>query len=178
MKYILARFVLGMIAMLSLAACGVPEQSAAQSASAPAVAASPATSAQSAGAPKIAANATVLTIRTQGGLCRYGPCWSEKQIRADGSYHATDGTGAQKDGALGQDAAIELTQQIAAADFTAIRAQPFTGTCPTAADGQEVIYTFETLSGSETIASCQVAIDEHSPLFMHIATLIATIDQA
>ena len=111
-------------------------------------------------------------------MCINGGCWSEKQIKADGSFTAADSTGAQTNGTLGADKVAELTQQIAATDFEQVKAQPFTGTCPIAFDGQEYTYTFQTLSGPQTIASCTVAIDENSPLFQTIAGLVEVMNQA
>ncbi len=111
-----------------------------------------------------------------GTACN-GGCWSEKQIKADGSFTAADSTGAQAAGTLDAAKVAELTQQIAAADFEQLKAQPFTGTCPLAFDGQEFIYTFQTLSGPQTIATCTVGIDENSPLFQTIAGLIEGMNQ-
>ncbi len=111
-----------------------------------------------------------------GTACN-GGCWSEKQIKADGSFTAADSTGAQAAGTLGAAKVAELTQQIAAADFEQLKAQPFTGTCPLAFDGQEYIYTFQTVSGPQTIGSCKVGIDENSPLFQTIAGSIEVMNQ-
>lgn len=177
MTHAFAQYALCLITLLSLAACGVAEPPAAQTSATPIATTSAGANSQSAATPKIGSTDTLLTIRTRGGLCRYGPCWSEKYIRADGSYHATDGTGAQKDGTLDDAKVAELMQLIAAANFDEIRSQPFTGTCPTASDGQELIYTFQTPSGEETIASCEIAIDANSPLFQHIAALLDTLNQ-
>lgn len=162
MYRIMIRFALGLLTLLTLAACGV--------------AALPA--ADSSAKPKIGAHQTLLTIRSEGGMCVNGGCWSEQQIKADGSFTATDNTGAQTSGTLDAAAVAELTQQIAATDFEKIKAQPFTGTCPLAFDGQEYTYTFQTLSGPQTIASCKVGIDEASPLFQTIAGLLAVMKQA
>ncbi len=64
------------------------------------------------------------------------------------------------------DTAIKLT------DFAVLRAHPFTGECPTAFDGQEIVYTFAAPSGTERIASCEVDIDEGLPLFVAVATAL------
>lgn len=176
MKRQIAQCILGLIVLLILAACGAA-QPVVQRSAAPVASASANPSPPSTGKPKIGATGTILTIRTNGGLCRSGTCWSEKQIRADGTDHAADGTGAQKNGTLDPAQVAELTQLIAVANFDEIRAQPFTGTCPIAYDGQELIYTFQTLSGPQTIASCTVGIDKNSPLFKHIAMLIDVMNQ-
>lgn len=167
MYHILRRFALTVLTLLTLVACGVAAQPVAQTITTPV--ASP--------VPKIGAHDTLLTIRAEGGHCVNGGCWSEKQIKADGAFTAADSTGAQTTGTLDAAAVAELTQQIAATDFEQIKAQPFTGTCPIAFDGQELIYTFQTLSGPQTIASCKVGIDENSPLFQTVAGLIAVMDQ-
>lgn len=174
MYRIMTRIALGLLTLLILAACGVAEQPTAQTITTPVASPSPTDSAD----PKIGAHDTILTIRTRGGHCMDGECWSEKQIKADGSFTAADSTGAQKNGRLDADRVAELIQQIAATDFVQLKAQPFTGTCPIAFDGQEYIYTFQTLSGPQTIESCAVGIDENSPLFQNIAALTEVMNQA
>jgi hypothetical protein len=151
----ITRFTFGLLALLTLAACGVAQTS----------------------TPKIGAQGTLLTIRAEGGMCPNGGCWSEQQIKADGSFTVTDYTGTTKNGTLDAAQVAELTQQIAATDFEQVKSQPFTGTCPLAFDGQELIYTFQTLSGPETIASCKVGIDENSALFANVAGLVEVMNQ-
>jgi len=60
---------------------------------------------------------------------------------------------------------IEMVQ----ANYNLLQSKPFTGTCPTAADGQETIFTFHIPTGDEEIASCKVAVDENHPLFRAVA---------
>ncbi len=177
MYRVMTRFALGLLTLLTLAACGVAEQPTAQSINTPVASPSASPSPHASVEPKIGAHDTILTIRTRGGMCMNGECWSEKQIKADGSFTAAEGTGAQKTGTLDAAKVAELPQQIAATDFEQIKAQPFTGTCPIAYDGQEYIYTFQTLSGPQTIESCTVQIDENSPLFQNIAGLIEVMNQ-
>jgi hypothetical protein len=163
MYRIMIRFTLALLTLLTLAACGVPAQPIAETIATPV--ANPAK-------PKIGAYDTLLTIRAEGGLCMDGGCWSENQIKADGSFTVADNTGAQTTGALGAAAVAELTQQMAATDFEQLKAQPFTGTCPLASDGQEYTYTFQTLSGPQTLASCSVEIDQNNPLFQTVDGLL------
>jgi hypothetical protein len=172
MYRIMIRFGLGQLTLLMLAACGVAAQPTAQTITTPVASPSAIPSPDSSAEPTIGEHDTILTIRAEGGHCVNGGCWSEKQIKADGSFTAADSTGAQTTGTLGAATVAELTQQIAATDFEQLKAQPFTGTCPLAFDGQEYIYTFQTVSGPQTIASCKVGIDENSPLFQTIAGLI------
>ena len=173
MYRIMIRFALGLLTLPMLAACGVAAQPAAQAITTPVAGPSPDSSAE----PKIGEHDTILTIRAEGGHCVNGGCWSEKQIKADGSFTTADSTGAEAAGTLGAANVAELTQQIAATDFEQLKAQPFTGTCPLAFDGQEYTYTFQTLSGPQTIASCTVGIDENSPLFQTIAGLIEVMNK-
>jgi len=177
MKRLLTRSLIGLVVMFSLAACGVADQPTTQNNVTPIATGSPNPDNQAGETPKIGANDAILKIRTEGGFCTPGGCWTEQQIQADGVYRIVDGTGVRKEGTLDDDQVAELTQLIAAANFDEISSQPFTGTCPIAYDGQELIYTFQTLSGEETIASCKVAIDENSPLFRQIATLMEEMNQ-
>jgi hypothetical protein len=171
MYRILIHATLTLLTLLTLTACGVPARLTAQTS--PTTIPSPSAHA----APKLGAHDPLLIIQTRGGMCMQGTCQSEQQINADGSFTATDGTGAQRNGTLDAGMVAALTQQIAAADFAQITAQPFTGTCPIAYDGQEYIYTFHTVRGPLTIASCTIAIDEQSPLFQTIAGAVAVMNQ-
>ena len=167
------RFTLGLLTLLTLAACGAAAQPVAQTDTTPVVSSAPPSTVK----PKIGANATLLTIRSDGGMCMNGGCWSEQQIKVDGSFTTTDSTGTTRNGTLDVTKVAELTEQIAATDFEHLKAQPFTGTCPVAFDGQEHTYTFQTMSGPQTIASCKVAIDQNSSLFQTIAGLSAEMNK-
>ena len=47
-----------------------------------------------------------------------------------------------------------------------------TGQCPTAFDGQEIIFEFGAPGGTQRISSCEVAVDYGSPLFMAVSTAL------
>ena len=177
MDRILTRVALSLLTLLILAACGVGEQPTAQTNATLVASPSGSPTPPASTDPKIGAHTTILTIRTRGGMCVNGACWSETQIKADGSFTAADSTGAQTNGTLDGAKVAELTQQIAATDFALLKAQPFTGTCPIAYDGQEYIYTFQTAGGPQTLASCTVEIYENSPLFQTVASLIEVMKQ-
>jgi hypothetical protein len=70
------------------------------------------------------------------------------------------------------EALVEIIRQT---DFEAVRARPFTGTCPTAYDGQESVFAFYTGGGVEEVDSCQTEIDSNSPLFRSLQELEAAI---
>ena len=66
-----------------------------------------------------------------------------------------------------------LTAAIAATDFAAIKSKPFTGECPIAFDGQELIFEFATSARARSaIASCEVDIDWGHPLFIAVAAAL------
>lgn len=113
----------------------------------------------------------LLTIVGTGGLCPYGLCYTEFNLDSLGNYTWHEGDMAQHPGQFAPAEIADLQTQMAAADFSAIKAQPFTDTCPTAMDGSEVTYTFYTSHGVEVIASCTVVIDPQHPLFQQADAL-------
>ena len=177
MYRIMQRCALALFTLVMLASCGISGQPTPQAVSMPVISPSASPAPNASTEPKIGPQDTILTIRTRGGMCMNGACWSERQINADGSFTAADSTGAQTTGTLEATKVAELTQLIAATDFAQIKAQTFTGTCPIAYDGQEYIYTFQTVSGPQTLESCAVGIDDNSPLFQNIAGLIEVMNQ-
>lgn len=103
-----------------------------------------------------------------GGLCATGECSTTKTINRDGTV-LVDGRFRKK---LNGDEVARLKNLIESADFAAVRSQKFTGICPTAYDGSEVIYTFYTRGGQETISSCEVVVDQTHPLFSQIRLIL------
>jgi hypothetical protein len=101
-----------------------------------------------------------------------GACDWVTVIERDGRVHVTQPVareiGRAPDGTL---AALEATIQ--RTNFDRIRSRPFTGECPTAFDGQELIYEFSTPSGMQRIASCEAAIDPGEPLFVALDEALA-----
>jgi hypothetical protein len=70
-----------------------------------------------------------------------------------------------------------LRVEIDQANFPLIESRPFTDTCPMAYDGQETIYVFTVGHGTgfERIATCEIAIDQHHPLFRAVDAVIAAV---
>jgi hypothetical protein len=115
-----------------------------------------------------ASDGALVTIETRGGLCPDGPCGSTVVVERNGRIRLA----AKPPNDLGTADAARLAAveaAIAATDFDELRSHPFTGTCPTAYDGQEVVLSFATPGGIEVVASCEVAIDPHDPLFRAVA---------
>ena len=73
-------------------------------------------------------------------------------------------------GAAGQLAAIDAAIRLT--DFEALKSHPFTGECPVAFDGQEIVFEFSTPAGPERLASCEVEIDYGLPLFVAVANAL------
>ena len=118
------------------------------------------------------ASIPLMTVEIVGGECPSGPCDRVINVDADGRVHEV----IPKDRTVGQVPAelIDALQvEMGRANFQLIRSRPFTGTCPTAVDGQELIYTFHLLTGDREIRSCKVAIDPNHPLFQAVAAVLA-----
>jgi hypothetical protein len=114
----------------------------------------------------------LVSVETRGGDCPAGSCGRLVNIEADGRIHEV----IPEDRVLGTvpPAIIEaLRVEVEQADYLAIRSRPFSGECPTAVDGQEVVYTFHLTSGDREIASCEVAIDPAHPLFVAVDAALA-----
>lgn len=113
----------------------------------------------------------LLTVQTRGGLCPEGPCSMTIVVERDGRVHQA----AQPPndlGAVSPAALAALDAAIRATDFTEIRSHPFTGICPTAYDGQQVIFEFGAPDGVERISTCEVEIDPSAPLFAAVANAV------
>ena len=75
-------------------------------------------------------------------------------------------------GVVSPDLMAALDDAIRATDFAEIFSRPFTGECPTAYDGQELVFEFATPQGVQRIASCSVQVDYESPLFAAVAAAV------
>ncbi len=107
----------------------------------------------------------------RGGLCASGSCLSSLTIFADGRYVSIHGSGSlQRAGMVERRLLMQLRHAIMQTNFHAIRSHRFSGTCPTAYDGTEVIYTFYTTHPRQVLSSCQVVFP-HNFLFQLLQTL-------
>lgn len=113
----------------------------------------------------------LLTVEVRGGNCVGGPCDTTVTLERDGRVHGA--TKPPNDLGIVPAAQLKTLQTlIGASDFSAIKSQPFTGQCPTAFDGQEVVMEFATTAGIQHIDTCQVDVDWGHPLFMAVATAL------
>jgi hypothetical protein len=115
--------------------------------------------------------APLVTVEVRGGLCAGGPCGSTVVLERDGRVHQA----AKPPNDLGTvppELLRTLETLIRTTDFAAIKSRLFTGECPTAFDGQEIVYTFAVPGGNERIATCEVAVDFGLPLFVAVSTAL------
>lgn len=117
------------------------------------------------------ADGRLVTVEAHGGRCPEGECRRVFAIESDGLVHQLEPDEAEIHRVT--DETIDVYRAaLSVTDFNAIRSRPFTGECPTAFDGMEVIYTFATPAGPERIASCEVEIDRQAPLFMAVDAIL------
>lgn len=110
----------------------------------------------------------LVTVQMRGGMCPEGMCDTSVILERDGRVHSA----AKPPNDLGRvdgNAYAALDAAIRATDFGAMRAKPFTGECPIAFDGQELIFEFLVGPATERLASCETEIDWGSPLFIAVA---------
>jgi hypothetical protein len=113
----------------------------------------------------------LVTVEAHGGRCVEGECRRVFAIESDGLVHQLEPD--EADIHRVTDETIDVYRAaLSITDFNAIRSKPFTGECPTAFDGMEVVYTFATPSGPERIASCEVEIDRQAPLFVAVDAIL------
>jgi hypothetical protein len=110
----------------------------------------------------------LVTVQMRGGMCPDGTCDAEVVLERDGRVH----DGKTPRGVLGRvsaNAFAALDAAVLSADFAALKSRPFTGECPVAFDGQELVFEFAVPGGTQRLASCEVEIDWGSPLFIALA---------
>jgi hypothetical protein len=114
----------------------------------------------------------LLSVETVGGECAEGACHRLINVEADGTLREVIPV-TKVLGTVPKELLDALQVEMDQANFRLIESRPFTGTCPTAVDGQETIYTFHVVTGDREIRSCKVAIDEGHPLFRAVAAVLA-----
>jgi len=148
-----------LVALGTLAACASP--------AAPAPSGSPAATPS----PAPSGGGPLVTVQLRGGECFAAPCGMTVVLERDGRVHQAakppNNLGTVPAGPL-----RDLATLVATADYASIRSHPFTGQCPTAVDGQEVVYEFGAPGGTERIATCEVAVDFGQPLFVAVSTAL------
>lgn len=121
--------------------------------------------------PSAGATGVLLTVATRGGHCADGPCGTTVVIDRDGRVHFA-AKPPNELGTLSPELLAELDAAIATTDWAELVSHRFTGECPTAYDGQEVVFEFATADGVQQIASCEVEVDYELPLFAAVAEAV------
>jgi len=113
----------------------------------------------------------LVTVEFRGGLCVDGPCGTTVILEQDGRVHQSAKPPNDR-GTVPPAALVALDAAIRTTDFTALESHKFTGECPTAFDGQEVVYEFGAPGGVQRIATCEVDVDFGLPLFVALSTAL------
>ena len=158
---------LGLLAVvLLLAACASPGAPASSGAHA---AASATSSVMASHAP----SDLLASVEQRGGECPAATCDTTIYLDFSGRIHVS----AKPPNDLGTATPAQvsaLVAAIAATDFTALRKPAFSGQCPIAFDGQELVFEFTTATGTERLAACESALDYGAPLFKAFAAALGT----
>jgi len=113
----------------------------------------------------------LVTVQLRGGMCMEGACDHSVILERDGRVHSAEKP--RNDlGVVPAAAMANLSAAITSTDYAALRSRPFTGECPIAFDGQELIFDFAVGATTQQIASCTVDIDWGHPLFVAVATAL------
>jgi hypothetical protein len=117
------------------------------------------------------ADGRLVTVEAHGGRCPDGECRTVFAIESDGLVHQLEPVASDVHRVT--DKTIDVYRAaLGITDFDAIRSRPFNGECPTAFDGMEVVYTFETPAGPERISSCEAEIDRQAPIFVAVDAIL------
>lgn len=118
-----------------------------------------------------AVDGRLVTVEAHGGHCPEGECRRVFAIESDGLVHQLEPHDVEVY-RVSEKTIDAYRAALSITDFKVLRSRPFTGDCPTAFDGTELIYTFATPSGPERIASCEVEIDRQAPLFVAVDAIL------
>ncbi len=113
----------------------------------------------------------LVTVQMRGGMCPEGMCDTSVILERDGRVRSAAKPPSDL-GVVTPQSMSALHAAIAATDFRALKSKRFTGECPVAFDGQELIFEFATLGGTQRLASCEVDIDWGHPLFIAVASAL------
>lgn len=113
----------------------------------------------------------ILAGRTQvGGLCSDGECRTELTVYGDGHWVIRDNGKEDRGDLSGQQ--VDLVRS--GVDTTRLDAAPdFEGTCATASDGFEIIYTWVKDSVPHEVSTCKRVVSPTDPLVMALEDLSA-----
>lgn len=133
--------------------------------------ASPIPSSDASSAPSPDATGVLLSVETRGGRCVDGPCGQTVILERDGRLHLA-AKPPNDIGVVEPDLIAALDAEIQTTDWAELFSHRFTGECPTAYDGQEVVFEFASPTGVQRVATCEVDVDFRSPLFVAVLAAI------
>lgn len=120
----------------------------------------------------IAPEAVLASVSATGGLCPDATCASVFTVHGDGAWTQTTGGQVEQGGTLPSQTLTYLTAAIAST--TILSAPAFTGTCPIAYDGVELVYSWTGPDGdTHEVSSCDTAIPPDDPLVVALAAVEA-----
>ncbi len=114
----------------------------------------------------------LVTVSTRGGECPDGPCGTTVTLRRDGTVREATLPPDEPVGTVPAPQVAALEAAIGATDFATLRSRPFIGECPTAFDGQEIVFEFTTPTGTERISTCEVDVDLGAPVFVAVGVAL------
>ena len=114
----------------------------------------------------------LVSVEFVGGECPQGACHRLVTLEADGTLREAV-PAPRVLGTVPRELLHAVRVEMDQANFALIESRPFTGECPTAFDGQEVVYSFHLPTGDGEIRSCTVAVDQKHPLFRAVAAVMA-----
>ena len=114
----------------------------------------------------------LVTVSTRGGMCPDGPCGTTVTLHRDGTVHEATLPPNEIAGTVPAPQVAAIDAAIQATDFATLRSRPFTGECPTAFDGQEILFAFTTPTGTEHISTCEVDVDLGAPVFVAVGAAL------
>jgi len=117
-------------------------------------------------------NSTLVKLIVSGGLCPEGPCGSSIEIRRDGTLLVEDNEGTYVREIGDKDRLNRLITILGSVNLEGLEARKFTGTCPTAFDGQKSVYEFYTSEELVVIDSCEYVVDIEKPVYHAIWEII------
>ena len=116
-------------------------------------------------------DAVLASVSATGGLCPDAACGSVFTVHGDGTWTQTGGQ-VDQGGTLSAQTLTYLVE--ATASTTILSAPAFTGTCPIAYDGVELVYAWTSPDGqSHEVSSCDKAIPPDDPLVVALAAVEA-----
>ncbi len=119
----------------------------------------------------------MLTVETSGGLCVTGACSSTLKLKQGGSWTLRVGNQTSYgDLPAGPEGLVVAT--ILHSQRSDLVSGPFTGTCPTAYDGQQTVWTLRRSDKDIMVDSCKDQIRPHAAFFKALATAAASGWQA